>query len=204
MVRRFAHHDPEENLDISLLAGTMFELVKALHDGAEALRERSSNSISLNAGCELFIAFVTLFPHGSDVSLFFFLKLVLVLTNLVSLPQNFVELKTELVKQGQRYATEALTFRMKIAKLALGFIKDDAVVRLSFGFNVSRAKSSGKILTHSYSRVVMKTLLQAHERKRISVYVTEARPRGLGFVKALAPSPLDFLPDSPGSRLTKH
>lgn len=28
----------------------------------------------------------------------------------------------------------------------------------------------------------MKTLLRAHERKRISVYVTEARPRGLGFV----------------------
>jgi translation initiation factor 2B subunit (eIF-2B alpha/beta/delta family) len=27
----------------------------------------------------------------------------------------------------------------------------------------------------------MKTLLRAHERKRISVYVTEARPRGLGF-----------------------
>lgn len=41
---------------------------------------------------------------------------------------------------------------------------------------------NGKILTHSYSRVVMKTLLRAHERKRISVYVTEARPRGLGFV----------------------
>lgn len=40
---------------------------------------------------------------------------------------------------------------------------------------------NGKILTHSYSRVVMKTLLRAHERKRISVYVTEARPRGLGF-----------------------
>jgi translation initiation factor eIF-2B subunit alpha len=27
----------------------------------------------------------------------------------------------------------------------------------------------------------MNTLLRAHERKRISVYVTEARPRGLGF-----------------------
>lgn len=31
----------------------------------------------------------------------------------------------------------------------------------------------------------MKTLLRAHERKRISVYVTEARPHGLG---------LDLLP----------
>ncbi|KAH0830542.1 hypothetical protein J3R83DRAFT_1995 [Lanmaoa asiatica] len=123
-------------------AGTMFELVKALNDGARVLSERSPNPISLNAGCELFIAFVTLFPHDSD---------------------SFSDLKTELVKQGQKYATEALTYRDKIAELALGFIKDDSI-----------------ILTHSYSRVVMKTLLRAHERKRISVYVTEARPCGLG------------------------
>jgi len=45
----------------------MFELVKALNDGAEALKKQTSNPISLNAGCELFIAFVTLFPHASDV-----------------------------------------------------------------------------------------------------------------------------------------
>lgn len=49
-------------------AGTMFELVKALNDGAEALKKQTPNPISLNAGCELFIAFVTLFPHDSDVS----------------------------------------------------------------------------------------------------------------------------------------
>ncbi|KAF8136329.1 hypothetical protein EV363DRAFT_1319316 [Boletus edulis] len=123
-------------------AGTMFELVKALNDGARVLSQRSPNPISLNAGCELFIAFVTLFPHDSD---------------------SFSNLKTELVKQGREYATEALTYREKIAELALGFIKDDSI-----------------ILTHSYSRVVMKTLLRAHQKKRISVYVTEARPRGLG------------------------
>ncbi|KAF7964714.1 hypothetical protein HWV62_3681, partial [Athelia sp. TMB] len=68
-------------------AGTMFELVKALNDGAEALKKQSPNPISLNAGCELFIAFVTLFPHESDI---------------------FSELKIELVKQGKNYAAEAL------------------------------------------------------------------------------------------------
>lgn len=47
----------------------MFELVKALHDGAEILKQRTPNPISLNAGCELFIAFVTLFPHDSAVCL---------------------------------------------------------------------------------------------------------------------------------------
>ena len=46
----------------------MFELVQALNDGAGELKKRTTNSISLNAGCELFIAFVTLFPHESDVS----------------------------------------------------------------------------------------------------------------------------------------
>ncbi|EMD38516.1 hypothetical protein CERSUDRAFT_113696 [Gelatoporia subvermispora B] len=129
-------------LIVSSNAGTMFELVEALKAGAEVLKKRSSNPISLNAGCELFIAFVTLFPHESD---------------------SFSELKTELVHQGRRYAAEAISFRDKIAESTLGFIKDDSV-----------------ILTHSYSRVVMKALLHAHSTKRISVYVTEARPRGLG------------------------
>lgn len=48
-------------------AGTMFELVKALNNGAKTLKTHSSNPISLNAGCELFITFVTRFPHDSDV-----------------------------------------------------------------------------------------------------------------------------------------
>ncbi|THU90721.1 nagb/rpia/CoA transferase-like protein [Dendrothele bispora CBS 962.96] len=127
-------------------AGTMFELVKELKDGAEELNLKSPNPISLNAGCELFIEFITLFPHPSA---------------------NFSELKTELIRQGQQYVVEALTYRKKIAELAFDFIKDDSV-----------------ILTHSYSRVVMQTLLMAHRRKRISVFVTEARPRGLGIKTA--------------------
>ncbi len=43
--------------------------------------------------------------------------------------QNFVDLKRELIKQGQQYAAEALTYRQKIANLAVGFIKDGSVVR---------------------------------------------------------------------------
>ncbi|KAF9264705.1 nagb/rpia/CoA transferase-like protein [Marasmius fiardii PR-910] len=124
----------------------MFELVKELKDGAENLNKHSPNPISLNAGCELFIEFITLFPHDSA---------------------SFLDLKTELIKQGRDYVAEALTYRRKIAELAFDFIKDDSV-----------------ILTHSYSRVVMQTLLMAHKRKRISVYVTEARPRGLGIKTA--------------------
>lgn len=41
-----------------------------------------------------------------------------------------------------------------------------------------------QILTHSYSRVVTHALIHAHKQgnKRFSVYVTEARPLGLGSV----------------------
>ena len=38
-----------------------------------------------------------------------------------------------------------------------------------------------QILTHSHSRVVMKALLHAHKRKRISVYVTEGVKPGFFF-----------------------
>ncbi|KAJ7658833.1 nagb/rpia/CoA transferase-like protein [Mycena polygramma] len=109
----------------------MFESVKALN-------QNSANPISLNAGCERFIAFVTLFPHDSTPS------------------ATFSDLKMELVRQGETYVSQALTYRRKIGELAVDFIKDDSV-----------------ILTHSYSRVVMETLLRtlllAHKRsKRIS------------------------------------
>lgn len=92
------------------------------------LKGRISNPISLNAGCELFIAFVTLFPHEHQV--FAVLPSCYVIYDLRH-SQSFTELKTELVKQGQAYAAEALTYRDKIAQLAFGFIKDDSVVRFS-------------------------------------------------------------------------
>lgn len=46
----------------------MFELVQALNVGAESLKKRVPNPIGLTAGCELFVGFVTLFPHESAVS----------------------------------------------------------------------------------------------------------------------------------------
>ena len=107
-----------------ILAGTMFELVKALNDGAETLKNHTSNSISLNAGCELFIAFVTLFPHDSAVCHF----LCILYHTFTPFCQNFTDLKKELIRHGQTYAKEALTYRKKIAELAFGFIKDGSVV----------------------------------------------------------------------------
>ncbi|KAG6897802.1 hypothetical protein C0992_010878 [Termitomyces sp. T32_za158] len=120
-------------------AGTMFELVKDLNDGARVLNTRSTNPISLNAGCELFITFVTLFPHDSV---------------------SFADLKTKLIRQGQQYAKEALTYRQKIAELAASFIKDGSIV-FQFLYPPRRPHCSSS---------------------PFKVFVTEARPRGLGSV----------------------
>lgn len=49
--------------------------------------------------------------------------------------QSFANLKTKLIQQGQQYATEALTYRRKIAELAVGFIKDGSVVSFASGHN---------------------------------------------------------------------
>jgi translation initiation factor eIF-2B subunit alpha len=45
----------------------MFELVQALNEGASTLKNQTLNPIGLNAGCELFTAFVTSSPHDSAV-----------------------------------------------------------------------------------------------------------------------------------------
>lgn len=55
-----------------LQAGTMFELSGVLDKGTQQLTDRVPNSISLNAGCELFNLFVTVATHdlGVCISLF--------------------------------------------------------------------------------------------------------------------------------------
>lgn len=108
----------------------MFELVKALEEGAEELRKRTANPISLNAGCELFIAFVTLFPHESDVRHPYYMCPYLLSSHGLSpFWKSFSGLKKELVQAGRAYAESALAYRDKIASLVLEFIKDDSVVR---------------------------------------------------------------------------
>ena len=48
-------------------AGTMFELSGVLDKGTQQLTDRVPNSISLNAGCELFNLFVTVATHDLGV-----------------------------------------------------------------------------------------------------------------------------------------
>ncbi|KAJ1025997.1 hypothetical protein NDA18_003657 [Ustilago nuda] len=79
---------------------------------------------------------------------------------------DFEAHKASLASLAHQFATHTVpSCREKICELVLPFIKDDSV-----------------LLTHSYSRVVMQALKFAalNQRKRISVYVTESRPHGLG------------------------
>ncbi|WVR03967.1 hypothetical protein IAU60_000966 [Kwoniella sp. DSM 27419] len=79
--------------------------------------------------------------------------------------EDFPAYKRSLISQGRSFcAITAPQCREKIAEMAVGFLRDDCV-----------------ILTHSYSRTVIQTILRAHKQhKRIRVYVTEARPGCLG------------------------
>ncbi|WVQ94546.1 hypothetical protein IAU59_001625 [Kwoniella sp. CBS 9459] len=79
--------------------------------------------------------------------------------------EDFPSYKRSLISQGRSFcAITAPQCRERIAELAVGFLRDDCV-----------------ILTHSYSRTVIQTILRAHKQhKRIRVYVTEARPGCLG------------------------
>ncbi|KAL7419674.1 translation initiation factor eIF-2B subunit alpha [Cryptotrichosporon argae] len=79
--------------------------------------------------------------------------------------EDFANYKRALIVQGRAFCSvTAPQCREKIAALAVDFLRDDCV-----------------ILTHSYSRTVMQTILKAHKQhKRLRVYVTEARPGCLG------------------------
>ncbi|KAF8323190.1 nagb/rpia/CoA transferase-like protein [Clavulina sp. PMI_390] len=124
-------------------AETMYELLEELKAGANALKASTHNPISLTAGTDMFVRWVTIARQDHDA---------------------FEEHKSKLVQLGQIFTPSlASEYRDRIAKHLLGFIPDEAV-----------------ILTHSYSRVVVNALLEAHKRRRISVFVTEGRPRGLG------------------------
>ncbi|XP_061553933.1 translation initiation factor eIF-2B subunit alpha isoform X2 [Phyllopteryx taeniolatus] len=76
--------------------------------------------------------------------------------------------KKVMEERGQLFMDKISMSRGKVAKLCHTFIKDGA-----------------KILTHSYSRVVLRVLEKAAaEKKRFSVFVTESQPDGAGRLMA--------------------
>lgn len=78
--------------------------------------------------------------------------------------QDLSRCKKVMEERGELFLEKISMSRAKVAKLCHTFIKDGA-----------------KILTHSYSRVVLRVLEKAAgEKKRFSVYVTESQPDAAG------------------------
>uniref|UniRef100_A0A8C4EZM5 Translation initiation factor eIF2B subunit alpha n=1 Tax=Dicentrarchus labrax TaxID=13489 RepID=A0A8C4EZM5_DICLA len=78
--------------------------------------------------------------------------------------QDLSRCKKVMEERGELFLEKISMSRTKVAKLCHTFIKDGA-----------------KILTHSYSRVVLRVMEKAAaEKKRFSVYVTESQPDSAG------------------------
>lgn len=123
----------------------MTELLDQIQKTADLLKQQSFNPISLTAGANLLMRFVTL--------------------QRPSLNQSFDSYKRSLASEARAFVKGSQVCAKKIINEASMFIQDGAV-----------------IMTHSYSRLVSQTLIHAATvgRKRFSVFVTEARPFGLG------------------------
>ncbi|NWY51844.1 EI2BA factor, partial [Chionis minor] len=79
---------------------------------------------------------------------------------------DYSKCKEIMIERGEIFLTKVSASRNKIAKLCHPFIRDGA-----------------RILTHAYSRVVLRVLEAAVEsKKRFSVYVTESQPDQAGQV----------------------
>lgn len=171
----------------TLAAQTMTELISELTAGASLLQKSSFNPVSLSAGADLLLRFVTL--------------------QRPSIHQPFSTHKKNLVMRAKEFVHESYKCVEKIVGYASEMIKDDAVSRLARSrhaasktcLDLTRTLRCFKsnlcdpahltlslsrplplhqvIMTHSYSRVVTQSLLQAaRQRKRFKVFVTESRP----------------------------
>ncbi|KAF9353843.1 translation initiation factor eIF-2B subunit alpha [Mortierella sp. AD094] len=88
-------------------ATTMSEFMLSIKDASQQLKSSVRNSISLSAGCDLFLRFVTRNSH--DVA-------------------DFETWKKTLIIRGQSFVEKADACRYKIAELGVPFIKDGSVV----------------------------------------------------------------------------
>lgn len=141
----------------------MTELLDQVQKTADLLKARSFNPISLSAGANLLLRFVTL--------------------QRPSLSQSFDGYKRELAQEARAFVKGSKMCAKKIIHEASMFVQDGSVIITHSYVSLS---SMGISLTSqyicSYSRLVAQTLIHAAtvSRKRFSVYVTEARPFGLG------------------------
>ncbi|ORX95753.1 alpha subunit of the translation initiation factor eif2b [Basidiobolus meristosporus CBS 931.73] len=88
-------------------ASTMSEFMEMLEDASLSLKSSTRNFISLSAGCDLYMRFVTRTIH--DLS-------------------DFEACKNHLIERGKLFKQKAIDCRQSIASLGCQFIKDDATI----------------------------------------------------------------------------
>uniref|UniRef100_A0A8D3CR46 Translation initiation factor eIF2B subunit alpha n=1 Tax=Scophthalmus maximus TaxID=52904 RepID=A0A8D3CR46_SCOMX len=127
------------------------------------------SSVAVSSGGELFLRFISLTSLEHQVCCLLpwegVCDLTLAIANLCfSVFQDLSRCKKVMEERGELFLEKISMSRTKVAKLCHTFIKDGT-----------------KILTHSYSRVVLRVLEKAAaEKKRFSVYVTESQPDSAG------------------------
>uniref|UniRef100_A0A7N8YI79 Translation initiation factor eIF2B subunit alpha n=1 Tax=Mastacembelus armatus TaxID=205130 RepID=A0A7N8YI79_9TELE len=131
------------------------------------------SSVAVSSGGELFLRFISLTSLEHQVTYLcakIFLSETIItvkfILSLIPCPvcQDLSCCKKVMEERGELFLEKISMSRAKVAKLCHTFIKDGA-----------------KILTHSYSRVVLRVLEKAAaEKKRFSVYVTESQPDSAG------------------------
>lgn len=145
----------KKNSQVSPAVSAIHTLLEYLRrDRAETLSGlrdnlKSATDVLVNTDCNS----ITSILSGSEL----FLRFI----TLASLEHNdFKKVKSILIERGEIFLKKVSSSREKIGKLGMPFLNDGA-----------------RVLTHSYSRVVLNLLSQAAQmKKRFTVFVTESCP----------------------------
>ncbi|CAG8677156.1 2011_t:CDS:2, partial [Dentiscutata heterogama] len=114
--QKFLKDDPDLSMPIAAIESlvelikhttTLTEFMESLKDASQKLKSSVKNSISLSAGADLFLRFVTRTSH--DVT-------------------NFEACREHLINSGKVLVEKAAAVREKIGDLGVQFIKDDATI----------------------------------------------------------------------------
>jgi translation initiation factor eIF-2B subunit alpha len=110
------------------VASTSSELIEILQKATSTLKKSVKNSISLSAGCDLFLRFVLRNIHEY---------------------RDWEACKKHLVENGRVFAERAKASREKIAQIGLPFVRDDDVILVH-----GRSRAVSALLLHAASKYI--------------------------------------------------
>lgn len=140
---------------------TLRGLSEELRKATEEMKKAECSITSVQSGCELFQRFITLTSLDQSVYFLKVSQIIFCMPEEISFQQEFKDCKEIMKKRGEIFLRKLQETRPKIARLGAPFILD-----------------GHKILTHSKSRVVLQTLVEAAvtSKKRFHVFITESYP----------------------------